>query len=210
MIRMRHIGFLVAVAAMAFATAFRLRAPRVGTTKVARAATSDPTPDSVRLAAIGLRSGRQLIAYVFVSSRCGSCRRPETKAAIAALRDSLRRNNGDQFPSIHVVGVAVNTDVETGLAYLQSIGLGRFDQISTGDGWQNQHVVNVIWRAHGAEPEAPQIVLATRGMTSTIDPVSAAYTADSVVRVISGFKLMLQWVNAGAHVSPPNSGQESK
>ena len=117
-----------------------------------------------------------------------------------ALRDSLRHNNAAAFSSVHIVAVAINTDLREGLAYLDSIGFEHFDQVSVGDGWQNQHVVRLIWRDHVAEPEAPQVILVTRAMNARIDPVELTFTPDSVIGAVSGYRALLSWVDAGAHL----------
>lgn len=138
------------------------------------------------------------MAYVFGSSRCGSCRRPETKVAIGALRNALRANTKNGYASVRVVGVAINTDVSLGLEYLQNFGRDTFDEVSAGDGWQNEHVVRLIWQGGFAQPEAPQVVLVSRDMDASLAPVALRFSKDSVIAVIAGYNAILDWVHAGA------------
>lgn len=156
-------------------------------------------PDSVQLASIGLRPGNQLVAYVFGSSRCGYCQSDAVKSAVAGLRDSLRRYYGSAFPTIAIVGVAVNTDLDEGLGYLKAVGLTHFDEIAIGKGWQNEQVIRWVRRARVAEAGVPLIVVSRRDMTAKLNPISVSYSSDSVVRVLQGRDSVVSWV---AHGTP--------
>lgn len=161
----------------------------------------ETAPDSVQLAAMGVRSGRQLVAYVLVSSRCGFCQMQDTKDAIAALRNLMRLRSPGDFQSVTVVGVAVNSDLREGLDYINSIGLGSFDQISVGSGWLNEQIVQLVWRDRAADPKVPQVVLVSRTMSATLKPLTLTYDGDSVLRVVHGHKALVSWVKGGANLT---------
>lgn len=157
-------------------------------------------PDSVQLAALGIRTGRELTAVVLVSSQCGFCQDPTTKKAIAQLRPALARRYGSTFRSIRIVGVALDRDILSGLDYLRSIGLDSFDEVSTGEGVLNTHQVNLIWRMGFGSPLVPQVLLVGRDLSATAKPFIVRYSPDSLIASYRGRTEVL--VLAGAAVSP--------
>jgi len=165
--------------------------------RVAEPATSAGVSDSAQLARIGLSSGRELIAYVYSGSGCGTCRSPELKTLIGSLRDSLKSAHSRNFQTVKVVGVAIDGDVETGLRYLSGIGMESFDEISVGSGWQNQVVVETIWRQHRSEAGAPFVILVAREVHAQLDPLSLRYGPDSVLKVLKGVHQLAQWMSGG-------------
>jgi len=171
---------LAALGATSFALAFFAGRQREQPQSQPRGQVTRETTDSARLAAVGIRPGPQLVAYVFGSSRCGYCQRSDTKQAFSSIKRTLVQEYGNQFPTIMVVGVAVNTDLQEGLAYLSSMGLNNFDEISVGDGWRNEHVTRFIRRERIAEAAVPLVVVLTRSMTARAQPVSLTFSPDSV------------------------------
>jgi hypothetical protein len=134
MTRLRQLSILTIIAGTSFASAFALKQRSSAAATHTRSAVPASSPESVQLAAIGLVPGRQLVAYVLGSSRCRSCRSPETKAAIAKIRPLLRQRYGGEVRSVMVVGVAIHTDLREGLDYLQSIGLEHSIRSASGAG----------------------------------------------------------------------------
>jgi hypothetical protein len=126
------------------------------------------------------------------------CRAADVKAAIGALRGTLARAYEGRYASITVVGVAINTDLREGLAYLNSIGLDHFDEITTGRGWQNGEVIRWIQRGQAAPAAVPLIVVVTRTMTASIAPLAIVYSPDSVLAVVQGRAALVEWIQTNA------------
>lgn len=196
MTRTREISVLIALAAVGFITAVAIKSRRSAAPRGSSVATST-LPETTQLAALGLGSGRELVAYVFLSSHCDYCRRPETKKAVARIRPLLVTRYSTAFRSVKVVGVAVNSDVRDGLTYLNQVGLGSFDEISVGSGWRNDEVVRLIWRNRLAEAAVPQVLVVSDSMRSSMNPLVLTYAADTVLLVVSGVKTLVTWVRDG-------------
>lgn len=193
MLSIRRVSALTLIATCTFVAAFVVRKRQQAHPPAAVPATEVTLPDSVRLAKIDLAPGRQLIAFVFGGSKCASCRSPEVKVALTALRDTLHARYDQSYRTVRVVGVAINTDVNEGLEYLQGIGLDAFDEISVGGGWQNQQVVRLVWRLQVAEAAAPQVVIVSRKMTAVLSPMAVHYGNDSLVTAFAGRKALGEW-----------------
>lgn len=193
--RIRQTSLMVVLVAICFAGAFALRVR--GHSSGAQDMASGETPDVAELKSLGVRSGRELVAYVFVSSHCGYCQQADTKNAVANVRKLLAKRHGVAFRGVKVVGIAVDGDEEEGIEYLRTIGLKNFDEISVGAGWRNEQITRLIWRDKVAEAEVPQVVLVTHVMTSTLSPLVLSYGTDSVVSVVRGSKALVEWVKAG-------------
>jgi hypothetical protein len=97
--------------------------------------------------------------------------------------------------SIRLVGVAVNTDLDEGMRYLNSFGAGAFDEVSLGDGWQNEHITRLIWRDTTVEAAVPQVIVLTRNMSASIKPMILRFTTDSVIAVILGASELKEFVS---------------
>lgn len=156
--------------------------------------------DSTRLTRLGMTPGLQLVAYVFGSSQCGYCKRPEMKLALGKVRSLLRQNLPADFRSVRVVGTSVNTDIPLGLSYLTSIGLDRFDEISVGNGWLNRHVIDLMWNGGYSRATTPTVILAAHRVNSEYFPDSVRVGPDSILGIVSGYNGILAWVEAGARL----------
>jgi hypothetical protein len=164
----------------------------------ARTALAGEISDSARLAALDIHPGRQLVAYLFGSAKCGYCQDPKVKATYANLRQSLHDRHGNEYASISVVGVAVNTDMDEGLTYLRDIGLKRLDEISTGDGWRNEHITNLIRYRKAAEPALPLVIVMERNLSASLTPVlSLHFDPDSIITVVQGRDAIVDWADHG-------------
>jgi hypothetical protein len=174
----RYHALMIVLACVAFVAGFALRQAE----RPAVASEGAPMPteasDSARLASIGLAPGRQLIAYVFGGSRCSICRSAEVKQAVGGLKETLRRAHSSSFSTVLVVGVAINTDLKEGLGYLSSIGLDSFDEITTGGGWQNEHVIRWIQRTRTAAASVPLVIMVTRTIDAQLAPLTVSYSAE--------------------------------
>lgn len=194
----RQVSLLVAIAAISFSGLYLFRLPQRSAPRPAEPAIfGDSSLAAQRLERIGLTPGRRLTAYFFGGSGCGSCRSEPLKTALAALRDSLQRAHGDAYTAVSVVGVAIDGDIEGGLDYLRSIGLASFDEVSTGNGWTNEHVTRLIWRDSLGRPSAPQVIVLAHSMTATLGPLTLRFGSDSVVGRMLGYDDLLSWVSGG-------------
>ncbi|MEJ7810794.1 MAG: hypothetical protein WKG32_10335 [Gemmatimonadaceae bacterium] len=200
---MRKLGVYTVIACAAFLAAFSTRVRQANDSATRVPLFPADAPDSVRLVALGIRPGAQLVAYVFGGSRCGFCQNPETKRALASLRQVLttRHIGSGAYKAVSVVGVAANTDLREGLGYLESIGADAFNEISVGSGWQNEHIIRLIRRERIAEPGLPLVIVVSRPMTATLAPLTLTYGADSVVKVVQGSRSIVQWVRGGADLA---------
>jgi hypothetical protein len=156
--------------------------------------------DSATLERIGLGSGRQLVAYVMVSSKCAACNSSEVKDAIRGLRQALGDHHRETYRRVSIVGVAVDGPRD-GLSYLEKVGLDAFDEIDIGRGWLNEQVVRHIWRDNASQAEVPQIILVERRMAATLTPLSLQFGSDSLLRVVLGKRDLIHWL---AHGTPTN------
>ena len=182
------------VAAFAGGRAGRLLWARRQAVLAARAIPAD-APDSVKLAARGLRVGQELTAYVFASSRCGFCQDKGTKRAVASLRGALASTYGQTFKTIRVIGVALDNDVQDGMGYLSSVGLEAFDEVSVGGGWFNSNLVELTWRGGHSSAMVPQVLLFGRGVSAIAEPFLVRFSSDSLVSVLRGRDELLRFVN---------------
>lgn len=207
--RLRLISLLLIVACGSFTIAFFGRRRQLDTSTVRHpVAAAGDIPDSVRLASFGLFPGRQLVAYVLGGSGCGSCRKPGMRAAFASLRSALQANHSHEFQSFKIIGVAVD-ELPAGIAYLSGLGLQNFDEISTGEGWQNEQLVKLVWREKTVDAAAPQVVLIGRTMSATLPSMVQSYSRDSVILVVAGHQAIIDWVNNGTQFAPSQEHADS-
>ena len=200
---MKRLAILTLLGCTTFLVAFLVRARHETDGPLRPPLPGVEAPDSVHLAALGVRPGPQLVAYVFGGSGCGYCQAPEVKQAFMSLRHALtaRYVSSGRYSSVRIVGVAINTDIREGLGYLESIGSNLFDEVSVGSGWQNEHVIRLIHQQRLAEPAAPLVVVVSRPLAATLAPLRLTYGEDSVLKVVWGASGISAWVRAGANLS---------
>lgn len=152
-------------------------------------------------------SGRYLVAYVFVTSKCGFCMADSTKAAVRRIRSSLRQSGHSRFVDVSVVGVAIDEDVKAELAYLDGLGTAGsvFDEISAGGSWMNKHLANVVWRDGFASPQVPQVVLVETQVDASGYPRHIDVSPESLIYHVVG-QDVVTWVNAGTPI-PRNQSE---
>lgn len=194
---LRQLAVLLAIAASAFSLAYLVQRSRAKSTPQTTAAVRAKTPDSVLLSGYGIKPGRQLIAYILLSSHCGQCQRADTKAAVGSVRNLLRTNMARDFRSTTTVGVLIEGDLTEGFDYLNSIGHKNFDEISIGNAWLNEHLVKLVWRDKTTVAAVPQVVLVARDMSATLRPFNVTYGRDSVIAVLFGRDEVIEWVRRG-------------
>ena len=143
--RILPIALFVLVGLASFGLAYTLKTGAVTRSQNERTDLPPVTaPDSVRLRALGFSPGRQVVAFVLISSDCSFCQQADTKAAISSMRNLFRRSNSTEFRSATVVGVDLDSDLKLGLNYVGSLGLDNFDEISVGQSWLNENLVRLV------------------------------------------------------------------
>jgi hypothetical protein len=202
-VRMKRLAIFTLLGCTAFLAVFLTRARVIGVGAAIPTPPPSDAPDSVQLAALGIRSGVQLVVYVLGGLRCGYCELPETKLAFASLRQRLstRYVDSGEYSSVRVIGVGMNNEIADGLRYLESVGTASFSEISVGSGWQNEHVVRLVGRERLADLAVPLAVVVARPIVATLSPLRITYGADSVLRVVQGAKRISEWVRGGAGLS---------
>lgn len=198
---LQRTALAVILAATAFATAFTVTRATQQTrgTNAARETQRGAATltDSQQLDVLGIHPGRQLVVYVFGGPGCGYCRRPETKETFRTLKQQLSARHRGQFANIALVGVGVDRSIEKGTQYLSEIGLDHFDEISVGDGWQNEHITQLIRYRRTAEPGMPLIIVLSRPLTARLRPLQVHVGPDTAVVVAQGRNGIANWVKAG-------------
>lgn len=167
---------------------------------VARGAHTKPSsPEHAGPATIPIPSGRHLIAYVFLDSRCGACTHRETEASVEQLHNSLNASQAKAFSKITVVGIALDDDLQRGIGYLERLNKsGRvFDQLGVGGTWSNEFVNQRVWRDAAALPGVPQILLVSRIVDPSGYPRTVELRRDSVVARFFGRADIVKWVKQG-------------
>ena len=164
------------------------------------AVTEEVATDSQLLARRGMAPGRQLVLYYFGGAGCGPCSSRDVLRAISMLRETLRTTYGSYYAATALVGVAIDKDVASGLAYLEKFDSGTFDEISTGRSWMNEHVTRLLWSDTAREMAVPRLVAIRRNMTGKLDPVDLRFSSDSIVKVVLGSRDIVQWIEGGAHL----------
>lgn len=191
-----RISIALLVGTCAVATAFHLARAERHKAPVSLAF-AGRVSDSAQLAALGIHPGRQLIAFVFGSSSCGSCNRPAVKNVFATLGDSLRHVHAANAAAVSIVGVAIARQLDDGLAYLRSIGLSQFDEISTGNAWRNENITNLVRYRGAAEPGVPLVIVLSRRLDATASPLTLHMGPDTIVAAIQGADAITAWASKG-------------
>ena len=77
--------------------------------------TESAVPDSVN----PFPSGEYLVAFVIGASDCDWSTKPTVLDAVAGIRESLRSTHVERFAGIRVVGIAIDSDLDQGLEFLE-------------------------------------------------------------------------------------------
>jgi hypothetical protein len=181
-----------------------LALPLTVTYGVTRAVHARPSrPARPGPATIPIPSGRHLIAYVFLDSRCGACTYRATEASVEQLHDSLNASQAKAFNKITVIGVALDENLQNGIGYLERLNkTGRvFDQLGVGGTWSNEFVNQRVWREAAALPGVPQILLISRVVDPSGYPRTVDLRRDSVIARIFGRDEIIKWVKQGTPIA---------
>ena len=76
----------------------------------------------------------QIVLYYFCSFGCGPCKDPETIRSVERIKELLTKSHPDL--SCKFVLIYLENDLKEAAEFAR--GYGRWDEISTGTGWQNE------------------------------------------------------------------------
>jgi len=129
--------------------------------------------------------------------------------AVSSIRGKLRATHGKSYAQITVIGVALDSAPDKGIAFLTGIGKDQtdasFDQIIAGGSWLNEQIVRLVWRERMTEAASPQVLVVER--TVITDEYLAKSTigvrADRVLVNPTGNKEIVNWVTQGVPLDYP-------
>ena len=136
--------------ALAYTWGGRLVTPLVQNGAAARDATAD-----------------ERVLIYFGASTCKPSRDPGLAADVRAIRSALRDTAQRDSRRLVAIGVAVDNDVQAGLAHLLSVD--AFDEVLSGHGWANEGVLKYIAGDLSGPPATPQLVVVDRHITNDGD-----------------------------------------
>ena len=140
--------------------------------------------------------GRDIVLVYFGASWCYPCQDPAVKTALEEAKVMLAERAEQQGSTFVAIGVALDQDLERGLAFLDEAG--RFDEISIGRHYLNSLSLAHEWRAERREdatPGAPSIYVYERQvmMEDGISSGAPTYLAELI-----GIPEIVGWVEEGA------------
>ena len=144
-----------------------------------------------------IASGPEVVLVYFGASTCGPCRTSEFKAALERAKVLLAERAAQDGKTFSVIGVALDYNVEDGLAFLAESG--RFDELVVGRNWFNSAALTHVWRPEGlkARPQGlPGIMVFERDL-SMGEAGIAAGDPEYLVELVGG-EAIPAWVEAGA------------
>lgn len=104
--------------------------------------------------------GRELVAVVLGSSKCGASRGSEIGQAIRAILDTLDQVARAHTTQFSTVGIALDERPSDGLEWLAS--LGGFNEVAAGARWLSMGAHRYLWSAAGSPTAIPQVIIAVR------------------------------------------------
>jgi hypothetical protein len=135
--------------------------------------------------------GRQLVAvYVGGSEAMGS---PSFVDAVRGMKPALARQAAARGLPLAIIGVALDWEVERGLANLRS--MGAWDEIILGNNWINVGAQHYLWQRPDGRPSTPQVILFERTITPRDSTIEFG-----VERRLAGYTggEIIEWVRRGA------------
>jgi hypothetical protein len=152
--------------------------------------------------------GRNLVAYTFIASDCGWSTLPRSRETIRSLRTRLRTTHQAEYAQISVVGVGLDLDASTGVAFLADIAGGSiseaFDQVLVGGSWLNDKALQVMWSDRLIKPALPQILVVERSVGTQDYIATSRLTVgdDRIVANIVGEREIADWATGGFRLDP--------
>lgn len=144
---------------------------------------------------------RQLVALYFGATGCGPCQDGRLKAALGVLKDRLRNVASAAGGGLHFIGVALEPDLDSGIAFLQ--GSASFDELVVGGGMKT-NTAAVRYLVHGPPGYLgiPQIVIHQRHLRTKGGSIEVL--EDREIARYMGSDRIAAWVEEGATLEPLN------
>jgi hypothetical protein len=153
------------------------------------------TPPVRHRAAVDGATANERVLIYFGASTCRPSQDPALAADVRAIRRALRESR-----RLVAIGVAVDNDVQAGLAHLSSVD--AFDEVLSGHGWANEGVLKYIAGDLGGPAATPQIVVVDRHITNEGDSGELGSDHETVrVRKV-GLVAIRRWRADGARIDP--------
>jgi hypothetical protein len=135
-------------------------------------------PDQVR-SPVGTTAGlsttdTQLVAVFLGSPDCSFSRSDTARALVANAMVHLRSQATERGWRFLRVGVAIARSPVEGARYLRSAG--DFDEIATGNGWENLGAIRYFWNDLPGMPSTPQIVVTRRVIERSVGSMVSSRT----------------------------------
>lgn len=160
-------------------------------------AAQDYVPNHERAPDFAYESGTEITLLYFGGSNCFACHDSTFKRAMEQAKGMLAERAEQNEKAFSVVGVALDLDVEKGLAFLHESG--GFDEISTGRNWFNTFSLDHLWspeRPADQMPGLPSVVVIERDVTLGTSGIAA--TAPRHLVQLTGGTAIVEWIDAGA------------
>ena len=138
------------------------------------------------------------VLIYFGASTCKPSRDPGLAADVRAIRSALHESATHDSRRLVAIGVAVDIDVQAGLAHLLSVD--AFDEVLSGHGWANEGVLKYIAGDLSGPPATPQLVVVDRHITNDGDPGDLGSDIGTVRTRKVGLAAIRRWRVEGARV----------
>ena len=145
----------------------------------------------------------QLVALYFGAAGCGPCHDGRLKGALAVLKTRLSTTASALGATPHLIGVSLDADVDTGLAFLRASA--SFDEFVVGGGMmRNTAAARYLVAGPPGYLGIPQLVVQERVLRSSGSRIEVVL--DREISRYLGSATIAAWVEAGAPL-PRTSGQ---
>jgi hypothetical protein len=123
------------------------------------------------------RDGTEEVLVFVASSTCGASEYPRLREAVQFLQHALADSAAEREHVFASIGVAIDGDPASGLAFLMSFG--DFDELSTGSGWLNTASLMYVVRDLPGNRAIPQLILLERAVS--MEGVGIASVEDRLI-----------------------------
>lgn len=138
-------------------------------------------------------AGKELVLLYVGKASCAACQDPEMPALIRHAKRLVLGQSETLSLGFSAVGIGLDVDPFSSLRHLR--GLGRFDELHVGRGWDNRVAVDLFHERFGARAETPQLILLQR-MTARDTSYSPArlLVTEALVMRVAGVDGIRRWV----------------
>lgn len=133
--------------------------------------------------------GTEVVTLVLVSGTCAATEDPEFVEGYRTLVEQVDFAAESKGWSSSKVGVALDSDISTGLEVLD--GLGDFDEVSVGRSWKNHMALQFFWAADSVHQELPMVVVLQR--TISFRGSDLDYSREMILGRFSGPVGVKEW-----------------